>query len=114
MLAGVRFECLPVPSVATKIRLERPCVVTASRRWRDWPLTTHLNVDLEPYCGRERGVSRIHAVIRRAEDGFMVEDLMSSNGTWLNGTALRPFTPRRLKSGDRLRLGLLEITVYFR
>ena len=30
-------------------------------------------------------ISRRHAVIKRAEDGFEVRDLGSTNGTWVNG-----------------------------
>jgi pSer/pThr/pTyr-binding forkhead associated (FHA) protein len=42
-----------------------------------------------------------------------VEDLGSSNGSWLNSTRLQPYVPAPLKSGDRLRLSQIEIEVYF-
>ncbi len=71
-------------------------------------------VDLTPYSAVEKGVSRLHTVIRRMDTGLTVEDLASTNGTWLNGVPLPPYTPRLLHSGDRLTLGRLEIAVYFR
>lgn len=47
-------------------------------------------------------VSRRHAEIRADEDGYVVVDLGSSNGTYVNGQRI---TQQRLASGDRLQLG---------
>jgi hypothetical protein len=68
-------------------------------------------VDLTPYRAYEKGVSRLHAIIRRTDNGLMVEDLASTNGTWLNDAALEPYIGKPLKSGDRLRLGKLVIEI---
>lgn len=46
-------------------------------------------------------VSRRHAVITRESDGFYVEDLGSSNGTFVNGTEVRRV---RLQHGDTIKL----------
>ena len=71
-------------------------------------------IDLSPYEAFQKGVSRMHAIIRRDEKlGMVVEDLASSNGTWLNGTRLQPYIPRVLHSGDVLKLSQIEITVAF-
>jgi hypothetical protein len=48
------------------------------------------------------GVSGRHARIFRSPDGYVVEDLKSRNGTWLNGARVFHAV---LKNGDRLRLG---------
>ncbi len=77
-------------------------------------ITAPIGVDLEPFNGAERGVSRAHAAIRCMEYGLEIEDLASTNGTWLNGEKLAPFIPRSLHSGDHLRLGLLGMMVYVR
>ena len=51
--------------------------------------------------------SRSHARITLGSGGFCsVEDLGSSNGTFMNGTPLAPRSPRRLSEGDELRVGL--------
>jgi pSer/pThr/pTyr-binding forkhead associated (FHA) protein len=71
-------------------------------------------IDLAPYNAFGKGVSRMHAIIRRTERGLVVEDLASSNGSWLNGVRLNPFSPRPLQSGDRLALSQLEIVVHFK
>ena len=48
-------------------------------------------------------VSRLHARLERVEDGFQVEDLGSTNGTWVNGERIRG--PTLVKPGDDLRFG---------
>jgi hypothetical protein len=67
-------------------------------------------IDLTPYGAFDKGVSRMHAVIRRDEKlGLTVEDLASSNGTWLNGLRLQPYVPNALHTGDILKLSQIEI-----
>jgi predicted component of type VI protein secretion system len=48
-------------------------------------------------------VSRRHAKLTRSGEAFFLEDLGSSNGTYLNGTRLVARQP--LMSGDKIRLG---------
>jgi tRNA A-37 threonylcarbamoyl transferase component Bud32 len=68
-------------------------------------------VDLSKF-DRETKVSRRHARIRRQGDTYLIEDLGSVNGTWINDAVrLAPNQPRALESGDRLRLG--ETTLHF-
>lgn len=55
---------------------------------------------------REDTVSRLHAAFVFDEQGITVEDLGSSNGTFVNGLKVRE--PRRLVSGDRIRFGALK------
>ena len=53
-------------------------------------------------------VSRIHALVRRVPDGWEVEDLGSTNGTWVNGWRVSRAT---LHPGDVLQLGELQVLV---
>jgi len=46
--------------------------------------------------------SRVHARIEPKEDGWWLQDLNSSNGTFING---QPVEKRRLESGDQIQLG---------
>jgi len=57
-----------------------------------------------------QAVSRRHARLTRKEDGYVVEDLGSSNGTYINGQKLSG--QRTLKSGDQIRLGRAVTLVY--
>ncbi|OGO13199.1 MAG: hypothetical protein A2Z66_14900 [Chloroflexi bacterium RBG_13_66_10] len=52
----------------------------------------------------ERQVSRHHARIRRAGEGFVVEDLGSRNGTYVNGAVVEQ--PVLLQDGDVLQIAL--------
>jgi hypothetical protein len=53
------------------------------------------------------GVSRRHANIRPGPDGWMLEDLGSTNGVLVNGEQVRGAQP--LRQGDRVELGSTEI-----
>jgi pSer/pThr/pTyr-binding forkhead associated (FHA) protein len=57
-------------------------------------------------------VSRRHAVIRRSEWGFTIEDLSSTNGTWVNGMELKPGQIYLLRNGDQLKLAEQYMFVY--
>lgn len=53
-------------------------------------------------------VSREHAAISFRGGCFVVEDLGSSNGTWVNGENVAVHS---LRHGDRIKLGHLELQV---
>lgn len=55
-------------------------------------------------------ISRRHAKFTREKDGYVVEDLGSSNGTFVNGQKLSG--RQLLKSGDEVRLGRLITLTY--
>jgi hypothetical protein len=74
---------------------------------------TQPDVDLTPYGGHEKGVSRQHIKITRRNILIYITDLGSSNGSYLNGHRLIPNTERVLRSGDELQLGHLKADVYF-
>jgi pSer/pThr/pTyr-binding forkhead associated (FHA) protein len=71
-------------------------------------------VDLSPFNAREKGVSRLHAVVYRARHTLSLADLGSSNGTFLNGEKLLPQQSRVLRDGDEVRFGELAALVFFR
>jgi pSer/pThr/pTyr-binding forkhead associated (FHA) protein len=58
----------------------------------------------------EQTVTGSHAVIRKTDTGFELEDLGSTNGTFVNGERIRK---RVLISSDRIRFGNIESTVKF-
>lgn len=76
----------------------------------NWPLT-----EQEYRIGRLRSndiqlfdlsVSGGHARIHRSRDGFMIEDLSSRNGTFINGTRIQSTL---LRDGDAVRFGATEV-----
>ncbi len=54
-------------------------------------------------------VSQLHARLFRDNKGLNIEDLGSTNGTYLNGRKVGG--PARLKKGDRVRVGPVELEV---
>ena len=70
-------------------------------------------VDLTDYHAMDYGISRIHALIRRASDGYELIDLDSTNGTWIENQRLVPQEPALIQSGDRIRLGRLHMLVFY-
>ncbi|HET6318740.1 MAG TPA: adenylate/guanylate cyclase domain-containing protein, partial [Chloroflexota bacterium] len=55
-------------------------------------------------------VSRFHAFLRRVDGRYLLSDVGSQNGTFVNGT--RVHAPSALRSGDRIRMGTTEFTFY--
>jgi FHA domain len=54
-------------------------------------------------CLQDPEMSRRHARITWQEGFYVIEDLRSTNGTYLNGTAIRG--PQRLNQGDTIGIG---------
>src|SRR6185295_13915656 len=53
-------------------------------------------------CIADASVSRRHSQIQKEEDQFVIEDLESLNGTFINDV---PVKRRKLQHGDRVRIG---------
>ncbi len=58
----------------------------------------------------EADISRRHARLTRQENGYVLEDLGSTNGTFVNGQRLT--APHPLRPGDEVRLGPKVVLVY--
>jgi len=69
------------------------------------------DLDLTPDGGRKGGVSRRHCKIHQQGSDYLVEDVGSANGTFLNGQRLTPYLPHVLENGDKLQLGHIELQV---
>ena len=55
--------------------------------------------------------SRHHAVIQKVKDDFFVKDLDSTNGTFVNGTAVPPGKYARLQQADIILIGRTELSL---
>ncbi len=53
-------------------------------------------------------VSRLHCRLTASDGSLEVEDLLSTNGTFVNDKRIKK---ARLTNGDRLRVGRVELTV---
>src|SRR5260370_12311428 len=80
----------------------------AGTRWELAQDITTIGRDAErQVCLAHDSVSRLHAQIVRQRSGYFVADLHSSNGTFVNETAVT--APQPLHAGDLLRCG--EVTL---
>lgn len=61
------------------------------------------------YVLEEAGASRLHAEIIKNDEGYMIKDTGSTNGTYLNGEVLVTYQPYPLKDGDEIRIVRQEI-----
>ncbi len=56
-------------------------------------------------------ISRVHARFLVREGAVLVEDLGSTNGTYVGGERIAPRSPRRLENGDEVRIGPMRMSV---
>ena len=71
------------------------------------------DIDLGLEGGYDAGVSRRHAILAYANNAYLVEDLGSANGTFVNGQRLTAERGAPLKHGDELKCGTLLMRVEF-
>ena len=74
---------------------------------------TSPDIDMHRFAGYLLGVSRQHAKLHREGDNLFLEDLGSSNGTFLNGRRLGSHEKRMVPNESRIGLGDLHFTIAF-
>jgi serine/threonine protein kinase len=67
------------------------------------------DIDLGQYGGNQAGVSRNHARLIRRPEGWLLEDLGSTNGTFVGQTRLSPGQQVRIHDGDTIRCAQLHL-----
>ena len=55
--------------------------------------------------------SREHAVIQKIKDDFYIQDMHSTNGTFVNGKRIPPGDYIRLRLSDKILVGRTELSV---
>src|SRR5919199_1736838 len=66
-------------------------------------VTVGAHPDADVVIDSDRTVSRLHAVLERFAAGWVIRDLGSANGTFVNGERLA--ADRTLRPGDEVRVG---------
>ena len=94
--------------------VELPLRQTIHLGRQDPKVDVYPEVDVSTDGDSARAVSRLHARIFKQEDKVVVEDLRSTNGTFVNGKKLHPLTGLVLHDGDIVQLGTLQIEVRIR
>jgi pSer/pThr/pTyr-binding forkhead associated (FHA) protein len=104
-LAGVPGISMVVINSGRRISLESGEELLVGRK--DNQRGIYPDVDLGLDGGYDAGVSRRHAIITPDASGYVLEDLDSANGTFVNGRRLPPQTPTPITNGDELKFGTL-------
>lgn len=78
--------------------LKYPCILGKSERSSDIVINS-------------KAVSRVHLRLLQIEDDYYIEDLNSTNGTFLNNKQLNPHSPQKINTGDCLMLADVEFMV---
>lgn len=98
---------MPNPAAKLDIRKDQALI-------REFPLTqTEVSLGRSPdnhlVLSDDLSVSRHHAQFKYSGSAYVVTDLNSSDGTYVNGIQLAPHTPRTLVAGDQVRIGNYEL-----
>jgi pSer/pThr/pTyr-binding forkhead associated (FHA) protein len=99
-----------IPNSGRRITLSLDEQIRVGRA--DPTVSLYPEIDLTADGGAEFGVSRLHAAISRSEEGVVIVDMSSTNGTLLNNYALPSELPYPLSSGDELRFGDLLVHIF--
>lgn len=94
------------------------CCQTTALSGRSWPcggepLTIGRQVGVCGLCfpADTQGVSRVHCRVFRTEKGWAVQDLNSSNGTYVDGRRLAPQETALIHSGSELCIGSPRVRI---
>lgn len=95
--------------------MELPIILADSGplKGQQWTLASTLIIGREDGCDiviPDRQVSRRHAQISPTNDGAVLEDLGSKNGTFLNGELLSG--PQELHEGDAIRIAFTQTFLF--
>ena len=102
----------PVPAQPPARKMKKPpgkavVVEGANLKGRSFPLTGELTIGRSDQCNvkveGDSYVSSVHARIYARDGSYMVEDLGSTNGTYLNRRRIT--APAELQRGDRVKVG---------
>jgi len=70
----------------------------------------HPDIDLTP-ADTQRSISRRHAkIFRRGEKFFLVEEIGTMNGTFVNNVRIETGVPTEIRKGDEVRCGLVALS----
>ena len=110
------------PPVAAQARLvvaatQAPCLLPAGKaEWligrEDMVAGVFPDVDVSSLGTDVGGVSRRHCIIRQQGNQYTIEDLASTNHTYVNKVQLPANVPQPLNHGDEVRLGRLVLNFY--
>ena len=105
---------IPAAGGAGPVGPEKMVVISPdSMKGMEFPLGSEVTVGRAGGCGvlltDDTFVSQLHARVFRKDRDLFVEDLGSTNGTFLNGRKVT--TPMTVRKGDRIQFGRTTVEV---
>ncbi len=107
----LRPASLVVIDSQREVRLPAISLVYLGRRDDEHDVHPHIDFTCDGAVGY--GVSRRHACIHQSNSGTYIEDLGSTNSTFVNSQRLTPSKLYPLEHGDILHLGQFKLVVTF-
>lgn len=104
--AGAPSRSAAAPSRKQKQAPRKMAVIEGALKGKSFPLGDEITIGRAERCHiilDDSYVSQIHARVFAKGDVFMVEDMGSTNGTYVNRN--RVTSPTELLRGDRLKIG---------
>jgi ABC transport system ATP-binding/permease protein len=99
-----------MPNTATTLEVYQGRVLVQDIRLNQTSVTLGRALDNTFPFNDDLTVSRYHAQMMWSDDRYVLTDLSSSVGTYVNDIKLVPHQPRALVDGDRIRIGTFELT----
>lgn len=107
---SVNEVILELEDTGEKIKLNGSREYTIGRVSRAQALIP--DVDLSRFGAFQKGVSRLHAILKTAPGKNLVMDLESQNGIRVNGVRIPSCTDHPVKNGDTINLGSFKIIIH--
>ncbi len=108
--APIEQPCLVVAGSGARIPLPQAAEIVIGRE--DPVSGVYPDIDLTPHGGEEGGVSRQHAKLIVEGEEYLIQDLKSTNFTFVNRQKLTPGVRQPLKDGDEIRCGRVKMSFH--
>lgn len=95
---GIVLKCTDIERAQTIVPNDFPCILGKSKKSAD-------------YIIEDKTISRVHVRIHEEETGYYIEDLNSTNGTYVNNEKLAVHELKKINIGDIIRLAEIEYLV---
>ncbi len=107
---GVNEVVLEFVESGKRLRLKENREYTIGRAGKKQALIP--DVDLSQFGAFQKGVSRLHVIMKTFPGKVVLIDLDSANGTRLNGQRVTAYEDTLVKNGDTINLGSFTIIIH--
>jgi hypothetical protein len=109
-LLQLEFDGKPYPE---RFPLKMPLLLTVGRKVITTTIMQGRFIDLVPFGGYAKGVSKQHLRIEKNAEGVHILDLGSSNGTYLDGVRIPAHRLYAVSETSQVQLGQLLMSIHF-